>query len=398
MPCEELTAEMNRRCSSPAGPTPTPCPSRARVDMLTTGVRTPVGVKVMGTNLAEIEKIGVELERLLAPVPGTRSVYYERNTGGLYLDIYPGPRRPGPLRPHRGRREAGHRGGHRRRPDRHHGGGAQPLLDQRALPAGPAQRPGAAAAGAGPGGRRRRGGGGGGGMGGTGSLARRPRMPRAACWRRWAAAAAPAARPGGRGGGERHATPQPRLVRAQLPAGAAPARRPRARGRGQPPAAASFVPLGQVADIRIAGGPPMIRDDGGLLVGYVYVDIDTGTRDVGGYVDEAKEVVAGGPGRRPPRRCRPATSSSGPASTSCMEKMAERHAAGHPAHAAPHHRAAALLHFRNFTEVLIVLLSIPFALVGSVWLLWAARLPPLHGGLGRASSRWSAWRPRPASS
>jgi len=54
----------------------------------------------------------------------------------------------------------------------------------------------------------------------------------------------------------------------------------------------AFVPLGEIADIRIAGGPPMVRDEAGLLVGYVYVDIDQASRDIGGYVNEAKEVVA----------------------------------------------------------------------------------------------------------
>src|SRR5256714_12768648 len=64
-------------------------PIKARVDMLSTGIRTPVGVKVMGTDLAEIEKVGVRLEALLKPVGGTRSVLYERNQGGLYIDIVP---------------------------------------------------------------------------------------------------------------------------------------------------------------------------------------------------------------------------------------------------------------------------------------------------------------------
>ena len=60
----------------------------------------------------------------------------------------------------------------------------------------------------------------------------------------------------------------------------------------------SFVPLGQVADIKVVGGPPMVRDEAGLLVGYVYVDIDQAQRDIGGYVNEAKEVVADGDGER----------------------------------------------------------------------------------------------------
>src|SRR6185369_3968910 len=55
----------------------------------TTGIRTPIGIKVFGKDLEEIERVGTSLERLLAPIPGTRSVLYERNLGGLYLDIIP---------------------------------------------------------------------------------------------------------------------------------------------------------------------------------------------------------------------------------------------------------------------------------------------------------------------
>ena len=86
-----------------------------------------------------------------------------------------------------------------------------------------------------------------------------------------------------------------------------------APGLGAPRAASgpgrqSFVPLGQVADIKVAGGPPMVRDEAGLLVGYVYVDIDQAQRDIGGYVNEAKQVVARGDRERraeAPRRLLP---------------------------------------------------------------------------------------------
>ena len=146
-------------------------------------------------------------------------------------------------------------------------------------------------------------------------------------------------------------------------------------------AAVAFVPLGQLADVRIVGGPPMIRDENGLLAGYVYVDIDTASRDVGGYVEDAKRAV---------RAAQDAGTLAMPVGYvlewtgqyESLETMRERMRFVLP--------ATLLLivlllwlHFRNFTEVLIVLLSIPFALVGSVWLLWAARLPPLDGGLGR---------------
>ena len=52
------------------------------------------------------------------------------------------------------------------------------------------------------------------------------------------------------------------------------------------------VPLGEIADIHIATGPPMIRDENGMLVGYVYIDMDQSKRDIGSYVQEAKDVVA----------------------------------------------------------------------------------------------------------
>ncbi len=86
---EALVEELNGKMQFPGWTNAYTMPIKGRVDMLSTGVRTPVGVKVMGTSLAEIEKIGVELERLLRPIHGTRSVFYERNTGGLYLTSSP---------------------------------------------------------------------------------------------------------------------------------------------------------------------------------------------------------------------------------------------------------------------------------------------------------------------
>jgi Cu(I)/Ag(I) efflux system membrane protein CusA/SilA len=62
-------------------------PIKARIDMLTTGVRTPLGIKVMGADLSEIERIGKEIESALKDVPGTTSVFAERTTGGYFLDF-----------------------------------------------------------------------------------------------------------------------------------------------------------------------------------------------------------------------------------------------------------------------------------------------------------------------
>jgi Cu(I)/Ag(I) efflux system membrane protein CusA/SilA len=149
----------------------------------------------------------------------------------------------------------------------------------------------------------------------------------------------------------------------------APGADPSALQAGEGPKGPASVPLGQLADVRISGGAPMIRDENGLLVGYVYVDLDPAQRDVGGYVLEAKEAVrraqADGSLTVPPGNVLEWTGQY-----ELLEKMRERMKLVIPLTL---FLIVLLLwlHFRNFTEVLIVLLSIPFALVGSVWLLWA---------------------------
>ncbi|HEU4381978.1 MAG TPA: efflux RND transporter permease subunit [Anaeromyxobacteraceae bacterium] len=360
---EELTAEMNRRMQFPGWTNAYTMPIRARVDMLTTGVRTPVGVKILGTSLEEIEKVGVALEHMLSPVRGTRSVYYERNTGGLYLDIIPN-------------RDA---------------------LARYGLTVGDVQRTIEAAIGGAPIGvtiegrnrfsinvrypqdlrsdidRLRRilvpvrpSAGGAGGMGGDARPDRLPRVMLAQMGMGGSPQAPASPAPGRRESGPVSDAPQldwsqqlPRLQEVPVGRGVRPA--------GPAPQPTTFVPLAQLAEIKVVGGPPMVRDEGGLLVGYVYVDVDP-SRDIGGYVDEAKEVV------------RRATASGGLSIPSgyflkwtgqyeLMEKMAERMRLVIPLTL----MIIVLLlywHFRNFTEVLIVLLSIPFALVGSIWLMW----------------------------
>ena len=361
---EELTAEMNRATQFPGWTNAYTMPIRARIDMLTTGVRTPVGVKVMGSNLDEIEKLGVALERILAPVPGTRSVYYERNTGGLYLDIYPN------------REALARRGltvGDVQRTIETAVGGAsvsttvegrarfsisvrypQDLrsdverLKQILVPVPSA------------GGRS----GGGGGMGGSGSLAP-PSIPRLLLAQ-------------GMGGGGGAAAPRPSAPSSATDAPALDWSRPppqleqlpmgdRALRTGGGPGSGSFVPLGQVADIRIVGGPPMLRDEGGLLVGYVYVDVDPSV-DIGGYVSHAKEEVEEA-SKAGEFVVPPGTFLKWTGQYELLEKMNERLRVVIPLTLIII-IVLLLWHFRNVTEVLIVLLSIPFALVGSVWLLW----------------------------
>ena len=124
----------------------------------------------------------------------------------------------------------------------------------------------------------------------------------------------------------------------------------------------AHVPLGQVADIHVASGPPMIRDEAGMLVGYVYVDMDAARRDIGSYVADAKRAVAAGgeaPARLLPQVDRPVRAARGHAGP---------HAAAGAAHAGAR-AAAAVRQLRPARPALIVLASVPFALVGSIWLL-----------------------------
>jgi Cu(I)/Ag(I) efflux system membrane protein CusA/SilA len=123
------------------------------------------------------------------------------------------------------------------------------------------------------------------------------------------------------------------------------------------------IPLGEVADVRIASGPPMIRDENGMLVGYVYIDMDQNQRDIGGYVKEAKEVVA--------QQVQIPTGYylKWTGQYELLEVMARRMKVVIPI-------TFILivimlyLNFRNFTETCIVLASVPFALVGSIWLMY----------------------------
>ncbi len=88
---EELLAEMDDKLEIPGVTSrgAMTMPIKARIDMLTTGIRSPVGIKVFGADLKEIERIGTEIERALKPIPGTSSVFAERTAGGYFLDFEP---------------------------------------------------------------------------------------------------------------------------------------------------------------------------------------------------------------------------------------------------------------------------------------------------------------------
>jgi len=87
MTVEKLKDEMNDALTIPGVSNSFTMPIKARIDMLATGIRTPVGIKILGPNLEEIEKIGLALEHHLKDIPGTRNVYAERVTTGYFLDI-----------------------------------------------------------------------------------------------------------------------------------------------------------------------------------------------------------------------------------------------------------------------------------------------------------------------
>jgi Cu(I)/Ag(I) efflux system membrane protein CusA/SilA len=84
---EELVEEMDRKMQFPGLQNAWTMPIRARIDMLTTGIRTPVGIKISGPDLKMIEEIGIQIETLLKNIAGTRSVYAERVAGGYFTDI-----------------------------------------------------------------------------------------------------------------------------------------------------------------------------------------------------------------------------------------------------------------------------------------------------------------------
>ena len=84
---DELEDEMNQALQIPGISNAWTMPIRGRLDMLSTGIRTPVGIKIMGADLATIERIAKEVEAVIAKVPGTRSAYAERVAGGYFLDF-----------------------------------------------------------------------------------------------------------------------------------------------------------------------------------------------------------------------------------------------------------------------------------------------------------------------
>jgi copper/silver efflux system protein len=91
MTSDKLIAEMDQAVQMPGISNAWTMPIKARLDMLSTGIRTPIGIKVFGNNLVEMERVAEQIEAVVRTVPGTSSAYAERLTGGYYLDIVPDP-------------------------------------------------------------------------------------------------------------------------------------------------------------------------------------------------------------------------------------------------------------------------------------------------------------------
>jgi Cu(I)/Ag(I) efflux system membrane protein CusA/SilA len=89
MTVDKLIADMNQALQFPGVSNAWTMPIKARIDMLSTGIRTPIGVKVYGSDLAQIDRISQQIERIVRMVPGTTSAYAERVLGGYYLNIEP---------------------------------------------------------------------------------------------------------------------------------------------------------------------------------------------------------------------------------------------------------------------------------------------------------------------
>ena len=284
MTIDALIAEMDAALQFPGIANSWTMPIKARIDMLSTGIRTPLGIKVFGKDLNEMERLAKEIEAVVKKVPGTTSAFAERITGGYYLN---------------------------NEPDR-------TALARYGLSVGELQDVIAAA------------------LGGemvTTTVEGRERFGVSVRYPR-----------------ELRSTPE-QIAREVLV--------PVEGGMGQAP---GMIPLGQVAKIEIAQGAPAIRTENALLSAYIYVDIRD--RDIGSFVADARRAV------NAQIKFSPGYYITWSGQFEYMER-----AIGKLKIVVPLTLLIIFLllylNFRRLTETLIVMLSVPFALVGGVWLMWA---------------------------
>jgi Cu(I)/Ag(I) efflux system membrane protein CusA/SilA len=278
MTTDKLVAEMDKALQIPGVSNAWTMPIKARTDMLSTGIRTPIGIKVFGKDLNEMERLAKEIEAVVKNVPGTTSAFAERITGGYYLDI---------------------------EPDRQ-------ALARYGLAVGELQDVIATA------------------LGGemvTTTVEGRERF----------------------GVSVRY----PRELRSDPQQIAASVLVPTMDG--------AMLPLGQLASIRITKGAPAIRTENALLSAYIYVDIRD--RDIGGYVADARKAVNNSV------KFPPGYYIAWSGQFEYMERALEKLKVVVPVTLLLIFLLL-YLNFKRLTETFIVMLSVPFALVGGIWLMW----------------------------
>ena len=273
-----LKTEMDQALQFPGVSNAWTQPIRARIDMLATGIRTPVGIKIFGTDLAEMEKVARQVEAVVRSVPGTSSAYAERVIGGYFLDITPD-------------RDA---------------------LGRYGLSIGDVQGVIAMALG---------------GESVTNTVEGRERYSVNVRY--------------------------PRAFRSNPQSIATEVQVPMANG--------GAVPLGEVAKVQLTRGATSIRTENGQLAVYIFVDI--AGRDLGGYVAEAQAAVAN------QLKLPQGTTVQWSGQFEYLERAKARLKLVVPVTLLIIFLLL-YLNFRRLTETLIVMLSLPFALVGGVWLMW----------------------------
>jgi Cu(I)/Ag(I) efflux system membrane protein CusA/SilA len=278
MTTDKLVAEMDKALQMPGVSNAWTMPLRARIDMLSTGIRTPIGVKVFGKDLDEMEAIARQIEAVVRKVPGTTSAYAERIGGGFYLNI---------------------------EPDR-----AQ--LARYGITIGDLQEVILTALG---------------GETVTTTVEGRERF-----------------------------SVNVRYPRAFRSDPQAIAERVLVAGMD-----GTQVPLGQLARVRLSKGPAGIRTENALLSAYIYIDIRD--RDIGGYVAEARKAVSDSV------KMPPGTFVTWSGQFEYMERAIEKLKIVVPLTLGIIFLLL-YLNFKRVTETLIVMASLPFALVGGLWLQW----------------------------
>jgi Cu(I)/Ag(I) efflux system membrane protein CusA/SilA len=278
MTTDKLIAEMDKALQIPGVSNAWTMPIKARTDMLSTGIRTPIGIKVFGKDLDEMERLAKEIEAVVKTVPGTTSAFAERITGGYYLDIEPD-------------RQALAR----------YGLAVGELQDVIAIALGGEMVTTTVE------GRER-----------FGVSVRYPRELR----------------------GDPQQIAQSVLV---------------------PTMDGAMLPLGQLANIRITKGAPAIRTENALLSAYIYVDIRD--RDIGGFVADARKAV------NDQVKFPPGYYIAWSGQFEYMERALEKLKVVVPVTLLLIFLLL-YLNFRRLTETFIVMLSVPFALVGGIWLMW----------------------------